>query len=303
MKTARSNRSSAFTLVELLIVVGIIAVLIAMLMPVLSKVREQGRQVTCLSNLRQLGQAMIAYAADNDGYLPATARNTMDPIAKNYPSGDWLYWQLDRNPSYGDKEIRHSGLGKYLQLNFTGQDFTVNSGALSVLRCPADDMMNRLAPTMSSSAGTYRFSYVMNWLIASDSSLLYSSNYQGTTPALCTSLRKVTNGSQKVLMYEEDPVSIDDGEGMAWAGCSGTFNPNTDPSTWGSFGQVNLLSLRHEQSKAPADPNADKSMPGSWSQAVPIPDAHGNVVFCDGHADFVTRAYLHRPDHTVGSQY
>jgi prepilin-type processing-associated H-X9-DG protein len=63
----RAPRFLAFTLVELLIVIGIIAVLIALLLPALNKAREQAKAVQCLSNLRQLCAANFNYAADNAG--------------------------------------------------------------------------------------------------------------------------------------------------------------------------------------------------------------------------------------------
>lgn len=58
-----------FTLVELLVVISIIALLLAILMPALSKVREQGRSVVCLSNLRQVGLANLMYIQDKGSYL------------------------------------------------------------------------------------------------------------------------------------------------------------------------------------------------------------------------------------------
>ena len=64
------KRSQGFTLVELLVVIGIIAVLVAILLPALRGARDSGQRVACLSNLRQLGSAFIAYAGEHKGSFP-----------------------------------------------------------------------------------------------------------------------------------------------------------------------------------------------------------------------------------------
>jgi len=63
------GRRGGFSLVELLVVIGIIAILIGLLLPVMQRVKLHARCVACMSNTRQIGQAMQSYAAMNRGWL------------------------------------------------------------------------------------------------------------------------------------------------------------------------------------------------------------------------------------------
>jgi len=60
----------AFTLIELLVVIAVLAILMALLLPTLASAREKGLRTACLSNLRQIGIAIHAYAIDSDGRIP-----------------------------------------------------------------------------------------------------------------------------------------------------------------------------------------------------------------------------------------
>jgi prepilin-type N-terminal cleavage/methylation domain-containing protein/prepilin-type processing-associated H-X9-DG protein len=64
------RRARGFTLIELLVVIAIIAILAAIIFPVFAQAREKARQASCISNMRQIGSAMLMYLNDNDGVLP-----------------------------------------------------------------------------------------------------------------------------------------------------------------------------------------------------------------------------------------
>ncbi len=91
-----NRKNSGFTLVELLVVIGIISVLIAMLLPALNKARRQAKAVACASNLRQLGLAFQMYLQDNhNSYPPRMWRNSPSPAQWYNPNtwvGSGIYW-------------------------------------------------------------------------------------------------------------------------------------------------------------------------------------------------------------------
>src|SRR5207248_2466108 len=84
-----------FTLVELLVVIGIIAVLIAILLPTLSKARVAANRTVCLSNIKQLYAGILMYCNNNNGWFPTCAYGDDTLSYVQYPD-DWIAWEANR---------------------------------------------------------------------------------------------------------------------------------------------------------------------------------------------------------------
>jgi prepilin-type N-terminal cleavage/methylation domain-containing protein/prepilin-type processing-associated H-X9-DG protein len=77
---SRLGSAIAFTLIELLVVIGIIGVLTSLLMPALSRAKGKASDTKCISNLRQIGIALVIYADENQGKLPYAERLPTSPV-------------------------------------------------------------------------------------------------------------------------------------------------------------------------------------------------------------------------------
>jgi prepilin-type N-terminal cleavage/methylation domain-containing protein/prepilin-type processing-associated H-X9-DG protein len=79
-------RRRAFTLLEIIVVVGIVTVLLGIMLPGLSQARHQARQTACIAGLQQLGVAVATYAMDNEGYLPYGPKAPPPSATNFYPA-------------------------------------------------------------------------------------------------------------------------------------------------------------------------------------------------------------------------
>jgi prepilin-type processing-associated H-X9-DG protein/prepilin-type N-terminal cleavage/methylation domain-containing protein len=159
----------AFTLVELLVVIGIIALLISILLPALSKARESANQVKCLAQEKQIGMAMILHANDHRGFMPLIGQLE----TPGYAPKDV---QDDRQQRYDYYETGGGNLHLMTLIGALapqlGQEIRTDSRAnvetdiqKGLLRklfvCPSDRQGGRLGATVAAGGGGY-FSYAFN---------------------------------------------------------------------------------------------------------------------------------------------
>ena len=131
MRFQLRRQAQAFTLIELLIVVAIIAILASLLLPALSKAKSKGQQIGCLSNLKQLTLCWIMYADDNDGRL---APNGVKGQTGEEASDDsWIVGNAKL-----DQDTRNIEKGRLFKYN----------SSPAIYRCPSDRSHVTRAPNI-----------------------------------------------------------------------------------------------------------------------------------------------------------
>jgi prepilin-type N-terminal cleavage/methylation domain-containing protein/prepilin-type processing-associated H-X9-DG protein len=181
----------AFTLVELLVVIGIISLLISVLMPALSKARQTAQAAVCASNMRQVSLAVLNYTIDNRGRFP---------YGGYAPSGFVL-------PQYSWTDLIDGYLaGKLTQAELDGNVLDPGQGyrsassyVLPVLVCPSDPCTADAVGNSPPNGGVPHMTYAMNQVIAHG-----ESPYPPAPPPPSVTMSQV-KASSRVLLIVESP--------------------------------------------------------------------------------------------------
>lgn len=160
-----SDRLSAFTLIEMLVVISMIALLIALLLPVLQASREVARLAACASNLHQQHVGVLAYASDHQGRFPKAWINPGSTSHNQIRYTHWTRWGYLSGPDSGDGPWQN--LGRLVPGGYISEPrayFCPSQGDVVYTYAHYDDPWpspNTLVDAASSSLGI-RFSYNFN---------------------------------------------------------------------------------------------------------------------------------------------
>jgi prepilin-type N-terminal cleavage/methylation domain-containing protein len=179
------NARRAFTLVELLVVIAVIAILAGLLLPVLSSAKDRSRRVICLNNQRQLDLGWQMYADENGGILASNAWAYRSGLVTESPSNSWVTGNagLDTNTS----TITDGTIYTYVK-------------EIQPYKCPSDRSL--VFGTTVPILRTYSLSCYMGGPPADAAQF-------GVQPL--HRMNQIRNPSQSLTFLEEDDSSLDDG--------------------------------------------------------------------------------------------
>lgn len=215
--TSRSRQRAAFTLVELLVVIGIIALLISMLIPVLGKAKEAANTVKCLAQQKQLMTAFIMYTTDYKGAVPIPPGGGGN--ADYYPNGtgvegrSLMYYMDDRARNVGGWGIARFDVGAFIP--YIGKAAGIPSAGSAnaalggrvqaVLNCPSDN--DAFKPVYQGGiivTASYQRNFTYSW-----NQWLRTDRGYGIR-AVAHKISQIKNTAQKVVLIEEaapnDPI-------------------------------------------------------------------------------------------------
>jgi prepilin-type N-terminal cleavage/methylation domain-containing protein/prepilin-type processing-associated H-X9-DG protein len=238
----RNTEISGFTLIELLVVIAIIAILAAILLPVLDQAKQRAWQISCLNNHRQLALAWSVYENDNNGNLVIDDPLTPSLAGTNDPS--WVYGDMS-NPTDATNTV-------LIQMGLLFPD----AGNVGIYHCPADQLNH------------HDRSYSMQPQLA-----LYNNGaptpVEANYPPMYTENQiRITPPCSTLVFLDESPVTINDGF-FALDITSSTWDSDL-PAYWHGGGCNFSFADGHAEHWRWQDPRTASPNPGSGSP--PYPD-------------------------------
>lgn len=212
-----------FTVLELLVTLGVIALLVALLLPAVQMARESARRLQCSNNLKQLGLAFHNYH-DTHGVLPFAF--FIDPVNLNsHGWGEMLLPYIDQAPLYGQLDFSQPAFSPYPGIGFTHDNQRVITTPLSIMTCPSRPNGAEIFETMLPAyfLGHNFPPFDLPYRIASSDygpksgvvAAFWDLAYQGDPPAgnnregalgdnnQCLPLSRITDGASQTLLLAE----------------------------------------------------------------------------------------------------
>jgi prepilin-type processing-associated H-X9-DG protein len=261
--TTRPDRLTAFTLVELLILIGIVAILISLLMPALAKARRSAIALQCASNMRQVGIGFSMYAAENKHTLPYALYQTTTPDVR-------IAWD--------------DLLNKYLGGDLTSTEIAARYAPRprAVLQCPADAVPR--AWTVPNHPLSYAMPRVLIATAAPGEPLFAGVAGDGVFPnptAAATSPRPISIRVSSVRRSSQTLLLVEAPNRYRAQGCDYGYVDRPDDQY--PFYTSNYNGYPSNASGPAAHPPSYTLHDGKW-----------NYLFTDGHVEFL------RPSETLG---